>query len=180
MSGIDYGHGMTNLDHDTGIRYGVISMHSIMQAWCDSSEPNYGPPCCPKCGNEAIESGELPEESEDWEIAPHACSDWGCAHCEYIFDSSEAYPEECDSWTYNQEGYEMTASGSDGFGIWVTKSPYYMRANFCSPCAPGAGNIDSDNDDGIATYCPGHDWFESGKAPYRVFRVSDDTEVFPE
>ena len=39
--GIDYGRGQTNIDHKTGIRYGVISIHEVTQAWCDSSEPFY-------------------------------------------------------------------------------------------------------------------------------------------
>lgn len=30
----------------------------------------------------------------------------------------------------------------------------------------------------LKAYCLGHEWFESGKAPYRVFRVSDNSEVF--
>ena len=41
-AGIDYGRGQTNIDHKTGIRYGVISQNEVLQAWCDSSEPYYG------------------------------------------------------------------------------------------------------------------------------------------
>ena len=26
-------------------------------------------------------------------------------------------------------------------------------------------------------HCLGHDWFDSGRAPYPVYRVSDDSEV---
>ena len=49
--GIDYGMGTTNRDMDTGIRYGVVSIHEVSQAWCDESEGNYffG---CPHCGTE--------------------------------------------------------------------------------------------------------------------------------
>ncbi len=49
--GIDYGNGLTNIDHSNGIRYGVIPANEVLQAWCDSSEPDYGEPHCPKCGN---------------------------------------------------------------------------------------------------------------------------------
>jgi hypothetical protein len=31
-AGIDYGMGQTNVNHETGIRYGVISQNSVMQA----------------------------------------------------------------------------------------------------------------------------------------------------
>ncbi len=43
-----------NRDSDTGIRYGVISQHSVGQAWYDDAEADYGTPHCPKCGNDAI------------------------------------------------------------------------------------------------------------------------------
>ena len=41
MSGIDYGFGRTNIDHKTGIRFGVLSQNECLQAWADSSEPKY-------------------------------------------------------------------------------------------------------------------------------------------
>lgn len=33
---------LVNINLETGIRYGVIPMHHVSQAWCDSSEPVYG------------------------------------------------------------------------------------------------------------------------------------------
>ena len=36
---IDYGRGLTNIDHSTGIRYGVISIYKVLEAWAQSSEP---------------------------------------------------------------------------------------------------------------------------------------------
>ena len=36
-----YGNNVTNIDLKTGIRYGVIQMHAITQAWCDSAVPVY-------------------------------------------------------------------------------------------------------------------------------------------
>ena len=53
-AGIDYGMGTSNIDHNTGIRYGVISQNEVLQAWADSSEPDYGMP----------EENELPEDAE--------------------------------------------------------------------------------------------------------------------
>jgi len=40
-AGIDYGRGQTNIDHETGIRYGVIPVNDVLQAWSDESEPLY-------------------------------------------------------------------------------------------------------------------------------------------
>ena len=41
MTSIDYGHGLVNIDTETGIRYGVIHQGEVLQAWTDSSEPDY-------------------------------------------------------------------------------------------------------------------------------------------
>ena len=175
--GIDYGHGNTNRDAKTGIRYGVISQHSVTQAWCDSAEPDYGDPHCPKCGNAAVNSGELPEESENWDIAKGACSDWGCLRCEYVFDAQDAFGEEPIGWNYDGDGYKLTdCLDSD---IFVLESSFYTFAQFCSPCVPGAGNLDNAMEDGVQTYCLGHDWFEDGKAPYKVFSVETGKEILP-
>ena len=68
--GIDYSMGLPmengklpNVDSETGIRYGVIHQNEVLQAWADSSEPEY--PCdecefeigdddCSSCDCEAI------------------------------------------------------------------------------------------------------------------------------
>jgi hypothetical protein len=100
-------------------------------------------------------------------------------------DSSEAYygePEESEdgedgamdmeplSWLVDSEGY-VAEQRQDDCDIFVTKSPYYTTAAYCSPCAPGAGYMTQTVEDGIKTYCFGHHWFESGVAPYPVYSV---------
>jgi hypothetical protein len=129
--GIDYGRGATNIDHETGIRYGVIAQYSVMQAWADSAHPVY------------------PETADD-----------------------------CDEpigWEYADDGYELT--GCLDSDIMVLKSPYYTLAPFCSPCVPGAGDLNSARSDGVKTYCLGHDWFEEGVAPYLVYDAVYDVEI---
>jgi hypothetical protein len=147
-SGFDYGRGVTNIDPQTGIRYGVISMHSVLQAWADSSEPIYP---CSECGYWPDDSNE--DENE----------------CEY-----------CSAYGYKYEGEGYTIISCLDTDIMVIKSPFYTYARFCSPCVPGAGNLDEpDPDRQVKTYALGHDWFEAGKAPYPVFKVQDDQEVSP-
>lgn len=139
-AGIDYGMGTANVDHETGIRFGVISQHSI------------------SCEALADFEAEYPEVEHE-------------ADC----DS----PENCDcgqfnepiGFKYERDGYVLTM-GTDGFGIFVLKSPHYTTAMFCSPCAPGAGNLDSPSEDGVATYCLAADWFEDEQAPYTVQDVA--------
>ena len=65
--------------------------------------------------------------------------------------------------------------------IFVLESKYYTWSQYCSPCAPGAGYLMSytDPEVGVKTYCFGHDWFESGKAPYPVYDVETNELVKP-
>jgi len=183
--GIDYGLGQSNVDKSNGIRYGVINQNEVLQAWCDASEPYYGKPTCPKCGNEAIESDKAPEKDEDGKPIDrdeyeegHGCNDYVCDSCKYIFDSDEAFGDEPISHYIDDEEYKAECGESGD--IFITKSPYYTRAQFCSPCAPGAGYLMNPCDSGEKAYCFGHDWFEDKTAPYPVYRVDDDSLVYPD
>ncbi len=158
-TGIDYGNGLTNIDLKTGIRYGVISIHEVTQAWCDESEAHYGPIDCPLCG-------------KDFDLD----SNHDCPHCEA--DSADLEGFEPISLIYDKDGYKAT-QGSEDTDIWIFESPYFTYAQFCSPCAPGAGyimNTVEENTNNKA-YCFGHDWFEGEKAPYPVYDVKTGKEV---
>ena len=182
--GIDYGMGQTNIDKSTGIRYGVISIHCVTQAWCDSSEAHYGEPHCPKCGNPAIDvdtevSHELAtvRATEEYETARGACGDYICDDCRYQFDGDEAYGDEPLSH-YIDDGEYSAECGQDG-DIFVFRSPYYTRAAYCSPCAPGACYLTSPQDEGDKAYCFGADWFDDEEpCPYPVYRVDTDELVY--
>lgn len=172
--GIDYGLGQTNVDCETGIRYGVISHRTVGQVWYDDAVPDYGKPLCPNCGNEVVPSDDdsLPEDAE-WNDR----QDYACVKCEECFWSDSVYPDQALSWSFSDEEYTLEdCLDSD---IFVLKSPYFTYAQFCSPCVPGACNLDSpmEDQDGARCYCLGHEWFEEDKAPYRVFGVADGKEV---
>ena len=179
-AGIDYGLGKANIDVETGIRYGCISQGSVMSEAIDDGEYDYGTPTCPRCGKDADEPHAFGEtfangRPEDYTREPHQCEDYVCVDCKHFFGSESAFPDEPAGWYYNKEGYKLESClNSD---ILVTLSPYYTHAQFCSPCVPGAGNLDHPCTDGPRTYCLGHDWFDDGKAPYTVFSVATDEEV---
>ncbi len=175
--GIDYGMGRTNIDTKTGIRFGVINSGEVCQAWCDSSEGDYGEPACPKCGNEVTEYDDDKHGEYD-QYSHEGCCDYACEDCEHIIESSDALGDEAIGFTLDDGEYKATQSGDDS-DIFILASPYYTRAQFCSPCAPGAGYLMNPCDDGPKTYCFGHDWFDDGKAPYPVYSVDDDTLVEP-
>lgn len=166
--GIDYGNGRTNISQ-SGIRFGVINQNEVLQAWADSSEPDYGSPHCPKCGNEVkAAKGEYAR----YEHAKHECADYVCHSCKYVFGSESAYGDSPNGYTYDRDGYKAQC-GEDG-DIFILASPYFTYAQFCSPCAPGACYLMNALDEPIENnkaFCFGHDWFDDGKAPYPVYSV---------
>jgi len=144
---------------DSKIRFGVIPQHEVMEAWCEESEGFYGFPHCPECG----------------ELLPDDVCDGDKCKCGYEIKwvGEDCYGDEPLSYYVDSEGY---MADSDGYGdIFITKSPYYTRCGFCSPCAPGAGYITDRSDDCYA-FCFGPEWFED-EPPYPIYRVSDGSRV---
>lgn len=178
--GIDYGMGQTNIDLDTGIRYGVIPMNTLNEWAWESFEPDYGNPHCPHCGNEACDSSDegVPDFDENEDIEVSGCGDYYCAGCRKAFDGDEAFGDEAIGHNLDDGEYQGFVDSYND--VMLLKSPFYTRAQFCSPCAPGAAYLTNPCDDGPKAYCFGHDWFDGGIAPYPVYRVSDDTLVQPE
>lgn len=150
--GIDYGLGMTNIDKKSGIRFGVIPAHEVLEAWAGKSEPYYGEPTCPKCGLEVMEA-----YYDERTCRSH---DYFCKSCQEGLDSEEVFGDEPNSWFVDDGDYRAEQSRDDG-DVFIVKSPYYTRSQFCSPCAPGAGYLLNPCPDGEKTYCFGHDWYES-------------------
>lgn len=182
--GFDYSLGTAN--HRGEFHFGVISAHACCEFIYEAFEADYGPPTCGKCGNEAIEADDpqapdIDELPEDWETI-HAIggADYACLGCKRFFSSDDAFGEE-PVGNYLDDG-EYKAS-LDGYNdIFITQSPYFTYAQYCSPCAPGAGHLENPcppGCGGIKTYCFGHDWFNGDKAPYPVFSVKTGKLVLP-
>lgn len=140
--GIDYGLGRTNVDQETGIRYGVIPIGCLCHEnddleavyWCG----------CPKCGSE-IDPDDLDCE-------------YTCSHCGETLDDYECWGEEPIGYRYNQDG--LTIEGHSDGDLFITRSPVVIRAQFCSPCAPGACYLKNPVLDGEYTYALPYDWFD--------------------
>ena len=161
--GIDYGGGTTNRAAN-GIRYGVISQNVILQEWVDRSEPFYVY-TCPYCGAGLRKGADAKR----------------CPACHKSIDPDRDF-DLIELVSYVLDDGEYTAE-SDNYGdIFITKSPYYTFAQFCSPCAPGACHLEnplSEPDDDNKCYCFGHDWFKDGRAPYTVYDVKTNLVVEP-
>lgn len=157
-AGIDYGRGMTNIDHETGIRYGVISMHEVTQAWYDSSEANFG---CEDCDEK--------ENGED------CCFD--CSPMSYDYDGdgySASCGEDGDIFILKSPFYtycQFCSPCAPGAGYLLN---FFNPGNGYSPETLGTKQYKdmAENAGFIRAYCFGHDWFEDNKAPYPVFSVA--------
>lgn len=166
--GIDYGLGQSNIDKETGIRFGVISQHSVMSEALDdimTHGKDVAWESAVKEIEEEIKASEMDEEDKADEIEDR------------INDLSNCWETNLGNYLYEQDGYKLT--GCLDNDLFVIKSPFYTYAQFCSPCVPGAGNLDNPCSDGPKTYCLGHDWFDDGQAPYLVFSVETNEEVKP-
>lgn len=172
--GIDYGMGTTNIDRENGIRFGVIPLNDLGDFALDSFESDYGPASCGNCGNEATEYDA--DKHGEYKHGT-GCADYACETCETVFDSSDAYGDE--PIGHNLDDGEYTATLDSQGDVFVIKSPYFTRAAFCSPCAPGACHLSNPDADGERAYCFGHDWFNGDRAPYPVYSVATGELVPP-
>jgi hypothetical protein len=170
--GIDYGLGKTNVNRETGIRFGIISMNQLNEWAWEGFEADYGDPHCPKCGGTVADSEYLDDDND-----AQGDKDWWCEACDKSYWSQDVYGDEPIGHTMDDGEYKAQVDSDND--VWVFKSPYYTHAQFCSPCAPGAGHLAHPCESGPKTYCLGHDWFEGGAAPYPVFRVDSDQPVPP-
>ena len=161
--GIDYSLGRSNINHKTGIRYGVIHSREVGQAWYDESEPLYIY-YCPEC--EFCFDYLYPDEP--------------CLSCGYKFQGDEYDMLDPVSFVYEDESIAASQCFDDT-DIFIFESPYYTWCQFCSPCAPGAGYLINYTDPGIGikAYCFGHEWYEGEKAPYPVYDAKTNEVVQP-
>lgn len=155
--GIDYGLGKTNVDNETGIRYGVIPAHTLEDWIWEEFEHDYGKPHCPACGSEIFSEPVTGNK------------DHYCDECNQDFYSEEVYPDSPVSIFLDKDGYQ--AEVDEYNDIFVFKSPYYTHAQYCSPCAPGACYLMNSTPEGDKAYCFNGEWFPGGKAPYPVYSV---------
>jgi len=177
-AGIDYGLGKSNVDTETGIRFGVIGQ-SAEGLNLDATQDIY------QQGENLSFKGYQDEVRKSLR---DALSDYFSDHkswtgekesqldrvTETSFDAisddlNDQYQGENDRYLYERDGYVIQTTETE---LMILKSPYFTHAQYCSPCFPGGGNLETYCETGPKTYCLGHDWFEDGKAPYPVLSVA--------
>ena len=173
---------MPNYDEKTGIHYGVISPNNIsgdaLNDICfgsNSTDPHY-------------EAGKNDLLSDLEEFCDNHDIDFKRINTDSFEDQySDQYENSDGQYDYEDKEYTLHVSG-DNFGIFVIKSPFYTFTRLCSPCAPGAGDLNNPinadhrlkdiSNTGAKTYCLPSEFFdEYSPIQYRYYNVSDNKEV---
>lgn len=189
--GIDYAAGQpVNRNTETGIRYGIIPQNSldpnalndVFQNGDDLDYAGY----CDEAKNKLRSA--LSDFFSDYKHGEEKQSQLDSA-VENAFDAisdslGDTYPgsDGCTRMGYNKDGLKLLTDSSGE--LWVTESPFFTYAQFCSPCAPGACYLKSPIELHFDTvempikpplankcYCLPADWFDDSQCPYPVFDV---------
>lgn len=201
--GIDYSRpgSKTNRDGETDIRYGIIPQGCLMADAVDDISTRGK-----DLGYESAEQelrDKLRHLLKDYyndNKLPHLNTSALDDAIDDTLDAIENWAENLEfngPWRMDEDGV-VTQLAEDG-DVWVFKSPFYTYAQFCSPCAPGACHlshplkvnvradiasitegVEGQNETFVSSnkcYCLPADWFEDGKAPYRMWRADNNEEV---
>jgi hypothetical protein len=126
----------TNVSPDTGIHYGVVSIHSVSFGLLDDIYMN---------GTDNVFETGLKEFKDDISDLPEDEKE------EKIQEWVDQYDNGgyCDI-SYHDEDYDLWLNE---FTIMIFRSPCVYKCRRCSPCYPNAGDCDSRDRDGMPTYC---------------------------
>jgi len=213
-AGIDYGLGQSNINTETGIRYGVIHPNKLSEwVWdtieqgadvdflaarqdvldaiqmvldhdeLDGYEYSEGEPSEDRIKDALVKALDDYHHNakrlvdqldlDNTTLADNILDDLEDAGLWDCYESSG----DCTRYEYEDGGYHIqTCSDGDWF---VLKSPYYTRAQFCSPCAPGAGYLANPCPTGPKTYCLDKEWFgDDQPCPYPYYSVETDELIY--
>jgi hypothetical protein len=177
-AGIDYGMGKSNIDTETGIRYGIVSMNSLNE-WAWESMEQGDDLDYDAFKKEVISSlsSSIREALEQYSLDYQNDSD---AIADDVWDGLEVEYEsngDCRRYALEEDGCSLQTTSSGD--LFVFKSPFYTHAQFCSPCVPGAGNLDCPCENGPKTYCIGWEWYdEEQPCPYPIYRCDTGEQVY--
>lgn len=144
---------LPNRNPDTGVRYGYISANSLHPELVD--ELQFGPQAVDVSYKEAC------TELED--AIYHAVSPFlSSRQVQHLVDEAvEMFEHDCDEPVHEgeYEGVKYRTSWMGGaLCVWVFHSSIVKNYRECSPCVPGAGDLDSPDLNGVPTYDVPEEW----------------------
>lgn len=132
---------LPNVNPETGIRYGMISQHSLAAWIMDEIIQNGENLSYNSAWGDYMAEHELTEDSDDIDTHRDSFSD------EYYGDD--------DTYAAVIDGVSVQTSS---LGLWVFHSPHVVKCRLCSPCVPNCGNLDSPAENGYECYGVPADW----------------------
>ena len=176
-----------NINPDTGVRYGVISTRNIDQDVLDTILQN---------GTDLSYAEAEEETRRDVEADVRAGRgillddvDMEVQARMENYQSDEPVVRYTLTDDAGQTTLEVQTTWLGGAQLlWVFKSPYRTKARLCSPCVPGAGDLDNPDPEGVECYDVPPDWREGGDeaevqieedAAFEAIIENDDDDVEP-
>jgi len=133
---------MTNTNPKTGIAYGVVALNSLAE-WVTDEFMDRGVNLTSTAAFD-----EFTLENPDADEAA-------------IQDFWDGYMAEEEEYELHADGMHLLLGHLGGASlVWVLESPVTTRARPCSPCVPGAGDLDNKSDGGIECYDLPADWYD--------------------
>ena len=134
---------MPNINLETGIPYGVVSLNGLEDWVFDEFLAN---------GRNLSEEAAL----EDWRAEnPDADEEDEQEFWDYLCIEEPEF-----ELSVPEEGLKLGLSYLGGAPlVWVFESPYTSGCRPCSPCCPGAGDLDSKDEDGMVAYDLPPEWY---------------------
>ena len=134
---------LPNVNPETGIRYGVVALDSL-EDWAFDEFFYQGRNVTADAAlEEAIANGLDPDDDD-------ATQDF--------WDDYQAEEENYELET--KDGLKLGLSYLGGAPlVWVFESPVTTEARECSPCVPGAGDLDSQEPGSFTCYTLPSEWF---------------------
>lgn len=129
---------MTNTNPETGIPYGVVAMNNLAD-WVFDEFLYHG-------NNDSYDAALAEWRAENPDADEEEFSDF--------------YEGEEENYSLEKDGLVLGLSYLGGAPmIWVFQSPHTTTVRPCSPCVPGAGDLDTPDPDGMECYTLPPDWF---------------------
>ena len=131
---------IANINPETGIRYGVVSLNSLAD-WAFDEFFYSGT-------NETSDAAFREWKAENPDADESAEQEFW-----------DMYQGEEEEYSLETDGMNLAISYLGGAAlVWVFQSPHTTTARECSPCVPNAGDLDSQESGGFECYTLPKEW----------------------
>ena len=150
---------MTNINYETGIRYGIVAANNLDPEIVDQMQ------------REGIDVHYEEAKSDLWDAIKRSCGD-SMSDRDSDDVADLAVERMSDHWQEDEPVHRFEIDGVKGQTTWLGGglliffffSPHILKGRLCSPCVPGALDLNNLDPDGYEGYAPPNDWFYKDRA----------------